>query len=65
MESNDQKSLANLMDMQALRVYALLAVVIYLLSIIYCISTDHVFEAGLIGVVLLGLGSLVAWIYKN
>ncbi len=65
MESNDQKNLANLMDRQALRVYAFLAVIIYLLSMVYCFSTDHVFEAGLIGVVLLGLGGLVAWIYKS
>lgn len=65
MEPNDQKNLANLMDKQALRVYAFLAVVIYLLSMIYCFSTGHVFEAGLIGIVLLGLGGLVAWVYKS
>lgn len=65
MEGNDQKSLARQMDKQALRVYALLAAVIYILALIYCFSTGHLFEAGLIGLVMVGLGGLIGWIYKN
>lgn len=65
METDHQKNLAKQMDKQGLRVYALLALVVYILALVYCYKTDHFFEVGLLGVVMLVLGSLIGWIYKN
>lgn len=65
METNDLKNLASQMDKQGLRVYAILAAFVYVLALVYCFSTDHNFEGILVGIVMLALAGLVAWIYKS
>ncbi|TAL63290.1 MAG: hypothetical protein EPN85_00540 [Bacteroidetes bacterium] len=65
METNNQNSLARQMDRQGLRVYAGLSAVVYLLALIYCFSTGHLFEAGLVGAIMLGLGGLIGWMYNG
>ena len=65
METHDQHTAAASLDKQALRVYASLAILIYLSALGYCYSTNHLFEAGLVGVIMIGLFLFAGWIYKS
>jgi hypothetical protein len=65
MKTNDQKEMARKMDKQGTRVYVGFSAVVYLLAIAYCYFTNHIFETGLLGVVMLGLGILIVKMYKS
>ncbi len=53
------------MNKQALRVFALLAMLIYIMSMYYCIITYRYFEAGLLLFVILFSVGTVTWAFKS
>lgn len=53
------------MNKQAILVYSSLAAVVYICALAYCYFTDHFFEMGIVGSVMLGLGFLIANIYSS
>lgn len=50
---------------QALRTYGALAFIVYSFALAYCYFTDHFFEMGLVGAVMLGLGILILNVYLS
>jgi hypothetical protein len=65
METNNQKELARQMDKQGMRVFIAGTAAVYGLSLVYCFLSGHLFEAGLVGAVMVGLGILISWLYKS
>lgn len=65
METNNHKELARKMDKQGMRVFIAGTTAVYGLALYYCYASNHIFEAGLIGAVMLGLGILIGWLYKS
>lgn len=50
---------------QALLVYGSLSAVVYSCALTYCYFTNHLFEMGIVGAVILGLGILVVNVYLS
>lgn len=65
METKDYKEMARNMDKQGMRVFIAGTAVVYGLSLLYCFTTGHLFEAGLVGTVMAGLGIFIGWLYKS
>ncbi len=65
MEKNEYKEMSRKMDKQGMRVFISATAIVYSLSLIYCYSTGHLFETVLVGVVMLGLGILMRWVYTS
>ncbi|MFI5164060.1 MAG: hypothetical protein ACHQHP_02310, partial [Bacteroidia bacterium] len=63
METNNHKEMARKMDKQGLRAFIVGTVAVYGLALFYCYSTGRVFETTLVGVVMLGLGGFIGWMY--
>lgn len=49
----------------AFRVYGALALFVYLLALSYCFTTGRIVEMAFIGIVVLVLGGIVAFVYKR
>lgn len=62
---NTHLSESNQMTRHGLRMFGLLAVVVFVFAIAYCYSTDHFMETGILGVVVLGLGILLSSMYYS
>lgn len=65
MESENTTKNARQMDRRALIIYTSCAAFVYTLALGYCYLTGHIFEAGLVGVVMGVLGILVVNVYKS
>ena len=65
METNNYKEMAHQMDKQGIRIFTVVTAVVYGMSVLYCYLTNHLFEAGLVGVVMIGLGILIGAMYKS
>ena len=65
MEKNDYKEMSRKMDKQGMRAFAAVTALVYTMSLVYCYMTNHLFEAGLVGVVMIGLGILIGSMYKS
>lgn len=65
METKDHKEMARQMDKQGMRVFIAGTGAVYALSLYYCYMSGHLFEAGLVGVVMIGLGIFIGSIYKS
>jgi hypothetical protein len=64
METNHSEVVRK-MDKQALLVYSSLAGVVYSCALAYCYFTNHFFEMGIVGAVMLGLGILIVNVYLS
>lgn len=51
------------MNKQALKVYAGLAAIVYGLALTYCFLTDHFMEMGIVGGVMIVLGTIITRVY--
>lgn len=65
MKTQNQSEMTQNMNKQALLTYGVMAFIIYSLALAYCYYTNHLFEAGVLGAVMLGLGILIGSIYSS
>lgn len=65
METKDLKEMARTMDKQGMRVFIAGTVSVYGLALVYCFMSGHIFEAALLGGVMVGLGILIGWLYTS
>ena len=59
MKTQNQSEIVQNMDKRALRMFGGLSLIVYSIALAYCYKTDHLFEAGVVGTVMLGLAILI------
>jgi hypothetical protein len=65
MDIHNNQETPRQMDKKGMRVFIGGTVAVYSLSLLYCYNSGHLFETGMVGTVMLGLGIFIWKIYRS